>query len=175
MMSRRRIFSRQTPVTVRLPSLLLIVSGAIALAFAWWLENGRGLVPCALCLWERWPWRILIAIGLVGMMVPRRWARSVSWCGVPPLLAAIVLSVIHAGVEWGFWASPLPECAAPRLKGQTIAERLASMPLQPGKPCDQPSYLFDWLPVSLTELGGLAALLVLIGFVMLLRGVGDRI
>ncbi|WP_242010219.1 disulfide bond formation protein B [Acetobacter conturbans] len=174
MISRRRIFIRQTPGSVRLPNLLLIVSGVAALSLVWWLQNRMGMVPCALCFWERWPWRIAIAIGVIGMIVPRRWAVPVAVLGVPALLADMVLSLVHAGVEWGFWPSPLPECAAPQLKGQTIAERLASMPLHPGKPCDQPTYLFNWLPISLTVMGGLAACAVLIGLLVLVVTLGGR-
>ncbi|GBR06306.1 disulfide bond formation protein B [Acetobacter oeni LMG 21952] len=135
----------------------------------WWVQDVRGIMPCELCLWERWPWRALLVIGIAGLIVPRKLARGVAWLGVLPLLADIGLSILHAGVEWKFWQSPLPECRAPQLHGSTLAERLASMPLKPGKPCDSPTYLVDWLPVSMTVVEGLAALVVLALLIVLLR------
>ncbi|MBV1837455.1 disulfide bond formation protein B [Acetobacter estunensis] len=172
---RRRIFTRVERGPVRLPGLLLVLAGVAALGMVWWVQDGLGIMPCALCLWERWPWRIVLGLGVLSLLVPRRWARSVAWMGIPPLIADLALCVIHAGVEWKFWPSPLPECMGPHLQGQTMAERLASMPLRPGKPCDTPTYLFDWLPVSLTVMEGLAAVVVLTLLLgLLLRADGGR-
>ncbi len=143
--------------------------------FVWWVQDGLGIAPCALCLWERWPWRVLVVIGVVGLLVPRRWARTVAWFGVPALLADLVLVGVHAGVEWRFWKSPLPECLSPHLTGATMAERLASMPLRPSKPCDLPTYLFNGLPISLTVMEGMAALAVLVLLISgLLSSLGGR-
>ncbi|WP_415504442.1 disulfide bond formation protein B [Acetobacter sp.] len=175
LMPRRRIFNKQTPGTVRLPNLLLIFSGVVAMLFVWWVQDGLGIAPCPLCLWERWPWRALVVIGAVGLLVPRRWARTVAWFGVPALLVDLVLVGVHAGVEWRFWKSPLPECLSPHLTGATMAERLASMPLRPSKPCDLPTYLFNGLPISLTVMEGVAALAVLVLLIAgLLRSFGGR-
>jgi disulfide bond formation protein DsbB len=65
---------------------------------------------------------------------------------------------LHVGVEAGLWPSPLPECAAPRFSGGSIAERLASMPARPAKPCDEPVYIVPALPVSLAAMNLLASL-----------------
>lgn len=42
-----------------------------------------------------------------------------------------------------------------------MAERLASMPLLPSKPCDAPTYLLPGLPLSMSVMGGLYAAAVL--------------
>ena len=42
-----------------------------ALASEWW----GGLVPCALCLVERWPYRIVIGLGLLAAITPRGLSR----------------------------------------------------------------------------------------------------
>ena len=57
------------------------------------------------------------------------------------LLADAAIAFVHVGVEFGWWRSPLPECAAPHFSGGSIADRLASMPANPAKPCDQPTFL----------------------------------
>ncbi|NHO31905.1 disulfide bond formation protein B [Acetobacter fallax] len=176
LLPRRRIFRQTVPGTVRLPGLLLVAASAVAFAMVWWVQDVRGIMPCELCLWERWPWRVALVIGFAGLVVPRRMARGIAWLGVLPLVADIGLSVLHAGVEWKLWPSPLPSCRAPLLHGTTPAERLASMPLTPGKPCDAPTYLVDWLPVSMTVLEGVAALaiLALLVSLLLIRRPGGR-
>ncbi len=131
--------------------LLATLGALFALGAALALENYGGLVPCALCLWERWPYRIAIALGGLAVLFPSV-ARPALWLLLAVLLAGVALAGTHVGVEHGFWPSPLPECAAPRISGTTIAERLAHMPDHPAKPCDEPVYLVAALPVSLATL-----------------------
>jgi disulfide bond formation protein DsbB len=135
--------------SLRMAALLSALMAAAALGFAFVLENWGGLVPCALCLVERWPYRVAVVLGLVAAVVPPRVARIVLWLLVLTLLADVAVAFVHVGVEAGWWPSPLPECAAPRFSSGSIAERLSSMPARPAKPCDEPSYLFPGAPVSL--------------------------
>ena len=134
----------------------MLAAAALGLAFAteWW----GGLVPCALCLWERWPYRVVIALGLIAAMAPRALVRPVLGVVVLVLLVGAVLAAIHTGVEFGWWRSPLPECAAPRFSGGSIAQRLAAMPAHPAKPCDDPTYLIPFLPVSMAAMNLLFSL-----------------
>lgn len=134
----------------------VLAAGALgfALATEWW----GGLVPCALCLWERWPYRVAIGLGLIVAVAPRRAVRPAMVLLVLTILAASVLAAIHTGVEFRWWPSPLPECAAPRFVGATIAERLKAMPMMPSKPCDEPTYLIPLLPVSMAAMNLLYSL-----------------
>jgi disulfide bond formation protein DsbB len=149
---------------LRIVALACTLAAAVALGVALASEHWGGLVPCALCLLERWPWRAAIVLGILASFLPRRAAL-----GVLILLAVIVaagagLAVVHVGVEQGLWRSPLPECAAPRLSGGSIAQRLASMPARPTKPCDAPTYLIPGVPVSLAAINLIYSLV----FVLLL-------
>ncbi len=65
---------------------------------------------------------------------------------------------MHVGVEFGWWPSPLPECAAPHVTAGSIAERLAAMPARPAKPCDEPTYLVPGLPLSMAAMNLVYAL-----------------
>lgn len=144
-------------------ALAAVAAGAAALgaAFAseWWL----GLVPCALCLWERWPYRVLVALGLLALLLRGRAARVALGAAALVMLAGTGLGLVHVGVEQGWWPSPLPECAAPSLGGGSIAERLARMPAQPSKPCNEPALLIPGVPVSMAAMN-LALSLALAGF-----------
>ena len=122
-------------------------------------ESWGGLVPCALCLLERWPYRIAILCGAL-CLASGRSARLLVFLAGLAMLVGAGLGVVHVGVEHGAWPSPLPECAAANTGGGTVAERLSRMPAHPAKPCDEPTYLVPGLPISMAAMNlGLAAIL----------------
>ena len=125
-------------------------------------ERFGGLVPCALCLLERWPYRIAILFGALSLASPRAARLTVALAALA-MLAAAILGGVHVGVEQGAWPSPLPECAAPNLGGGSIAERLARMPATPSKPCDDPTYLIPAVPLSMAEMNLIYATVLFIG------------
>lgn len=145
-------------------ALLMIMAGFSALSVAWWTQHELGIMPCELCLWERWPWRVLVVLGVMVPVLPSRWGRVVLWLCAPVLLAAEGLAICHAGVEWKWWSSPFPACHAAHVVGRTLAERWASMPLTPSKPCDAPTYLIPGLPVSMAVMGGVFTLVVFVAW-----------
>jgi disulfide bond formation protein DsbB len=144
--------------SVRTVALLCALAAGSALGLALASEYWGGLVPCALCLLERWPYRIAIALALLAVVVPRRLAHLALLLVVLSMLASTALAVVHVGVEQRYWSSPLPECAAPRLGGGSIAQRLAQMPARPAKPCEDATYLIPGLPVSMAAMNLLYAL-----------------
>lgn len=139
-------------------ALLIMFSGIIALIMVWYLQHVLNMAPCSLCLLERWPYRVLIGIGLIGLFVPRRYFFIVLWASIGVLLISLGLSFLHIGVEQTWWRSPFPECNATLVHTDSLIDRLNSLPDRPNKPCDAPSYLFSWLPLSLTMLNGLYSL-----------------
>ena len=134
---------------------VLVAAGALGVAAVW---ESYGLVPCALCLVERWPYWAIVAVGLLGLVLPRPVARVCVHLLVPIGLAAAAAALVHVGVEQAWWPSPLPECAASGFSGGTVAERLARMPALPSKPCDDPTYLIPGMPVSMAAMNFVVAL-----------------
>jgi disulfide bond formation protein DsbB len=155
-------------------SILTALGGAFALGLAYAAEVWGGLVPCALCLLERWPYRIVIVLGLLAALSRRGLARLLLVLAVLTLLGGAGVAAIHVGVEFGWWPSPLPECAAPRISGGSIAERLASMPARPSKPCDEPTFLIPGLPLSMAAMDLLYALSLAAFIAMSLAERGKR-
>lgn len=147
-----------------LPLRTVALAGALAAAFALAVahvsEIGFGLVPCALCLWERWPYRVILVLGLLAALLPPRHARWFLALMVLAALTDVAMAITHIGVEFRWWRSPLPECSAPALSGGSIAERLASMPARPAKPCDDPTFLIPGLPLSMAAMNLLFALVL---------------
>ena len=130
--------------------MLATLTGAGALAVAWFAEHRLSMAPCALCLLERWPYRALLLLGLLAIAAPG--ARVLRWLIGLAFLCAVALSLTHVGVEQHWWPDPWPACMAQHLGGGSFEARLAAMPLRPVKPCDSPNRLFNFLPVSMTSL-----------------------
>jgi disulfide bond formation protein DsbB len=139
-------------------ALLSALAAGAALGIAEVSEHWGGLVPCALCLLERWPYRVAIVLALVAAVVPRGVGRILLALVIVCMLVGVALAIIHVGVELHYWPSPLPECAAPRLTGGTAAQMLAQMPSRPSKPCDAPTFLIPGLPLSMAAMNLLFAL-----------------
>jgi disulfide bond formation protein DsbB len=138
------------------PEWVALAAGAAALVIVH-LAQSAGLVPCALCYLERWPYRLAIVLALAALAWPaaRLTLRPLL---LAAFLAAAALAFIHVGVEAQWWKSPLPECAAPILRTGSIRDLLASMPARPAKPCDDPTYLIPDLPLSMAQANLLYAL-----------------
>ncbi|MGD0102444.1 MAG: disulfide bond formation protein B [Rhodopila sp.] len=146
---------RRPPRTL---AVLAALGAALALAIVYALEVWGGFVPCALCLLERWPYRVVIVLGLLAAVAPHRLVRTLLLLAVICLLSDAAIAAVHVGVELQWWPSPLPECAAPHISGGSIAERLASMPARPSKPCDEPTFVIPGIPLSLAAMNMLFAL-----------------
>lgn len=144
---------------VRTVAFLCVVAAAAALGVAYASETWGGMAPCALCLVERWPYRIAIALGVIGLVTPAAIARWVLALLALTILGDAAIAAVHVGVEFGWWPSPLPECAAPHLVlGGSGADQFASLPSRPAKPCDDPNYLIPGLPLSMAAMNLLYAL-----------------
>jgi disulfide bond formation protein DsbB len=139
-------------------AVLAALGAAAALGIAYASEIWGELVPCALCLVERWPYRVVIVLGLLAALAPNSLVRPLLYLAIVCLLADAAIAAVHVGVEFLWWPSPLPECAAPHFSGGSIAERLASMPSRPAKPCDEPTFLIPGIPVSMAAMNMLFAL-----------------
>ena len=109
------------------------------------------------------------------MLLPAKAARLALAAVLVAGLANIAVASVHVGVEFGWWPSPLPECAAPKFQTGSIAQRLRSMPATPAKPCDEPVYVVDPVPVSFAELNLLYALAFSAGLAnFVARGAKER-
>ena len=147
-------------ISTRNACLLCALAAGAALGIALASEYWGGLVPCALCLWERVPYRVIIGLGALGFVVqgdflPR---RLILLLILLTALAAAGAAFVHVGVEQGYWPSPLPECAAQAIDFGSIADRLRSMPERPAKPCDEPTFLIPGLPLSMASMNLIFAL-----------------
>ncbi len=119
-------------IAIMTPTLLL--GGALVSQYAF------HLVPCEMCLWQRWPHLAAIVLALVAIGL--RGAPPVSRAATALAALAIIVSgaigVFHAGVEYHWWTG-LTACAAPALSGSG-RDMLAQIMAAPIVRCDQPQW-----------------------------------
>ncbi|OAN75579.1 hypothetical protein A8B78_16230 [Jannaschia sp. EhC01] len=76
-----------------------------------------GLLPCVMCMWQRWPHRIAIALAVVGVVFPR---AVIAWLGAATALVGAGLALLHTGVERAWWEGP-------QVCGDSAAQDLGSL------------------------------------------------
>jgi disulfide bond formation protein DsbB len=138
-------------VSPRTASLVLAIAGALILAAVLAFQYLGGAAPCPLCIWQRYPYGVLIALGVIGFF----------WQPRPILaLAALVLLVgaglagYHYGIEQGWFSLPAG-CAA---GGEaTSVEELRQMLREAPPACDQVQFtVLGWSLASWNLLASLA-------------------
>ncbi len=85
---------------------LIILAGLGALSLwmgALFFQYVIGLAPCAMCFWQRWPHRVAVGLGLIGVAVPR---AIVAWSGALTMIVSAGLAFYHSGVERHWWLGP---------------------------------------------------------------------
>ena len=122
----------------RAPMLLAV--GAIgALGAALFMQHVVGVEPCALCLYQRWPYVIAGGLALLALVFGRRRpvrARMLALIGLV-LLGDTGIAVFHMGVEYHWWAG-LPGCGVE--PAATLDELRARLLDGPVVPCDEVSW-----------------------------------
>jgi disulfide bond formation protein DsbB len=133
-------------------ALALLAAAAPLLALA--SEGLLGLAPCALCLWQRWPYWAAAGLALAAALAPRgAWRRGLLGAAGVAVLASGAIAAFHAGVEQGWWPSPLPGCQVPlAAPGASVEEMLRTLAPAPSRPCDAPVYPVPGLPVSMAQM-----------------------
>jgi disulfide bond formation protein DsbB len=86
------------------PALVVLVSVA-ALAVALTAQYQGGLLPCALCMWQRWCYVGAIAFGVGGLAGARnaRLREGMLFLAGLAFLCGLAVAGFHVGVEQGWW------------------------------------------------------------------------
>lgn len=92
--------------TSRISALFLLGASAGSLLAAFFFQYVVGLQPCVLCIWQRWPYAVVIALSIVSLAVAtdahKLRAVLLALCGVA-LLVGGGIAVFHVGVEQHWW------------------------------------------------------------------------
>ena len=140
------------------PAFVVLASAAV-LGAVFAAQYWGGLLPCELCLAERWPWAAALAIALIATLVGSR--PALPWAAALLALAfaaGSALAFYHVGVEQHWFAGP-SACTAPAGAAKTVAALEAQLLHQKPVRCDQPAWsLFG---VSLAGWNLVASLIML--------------
>jgi disulfide bond formation protein DsbB len=151
------MLARIDRVPPRAVGAVALLSAAFALGLALASEYWGGLLPCSLCLLERWPYRIAILLGALATLSPRPAIRPLLWLIVVVMVANAGLAIVHVGVEQHLWQNPISECSAPHVSGGSAVELLLQLSNRPPQPCDRGTYLIPFVPVSMAAMNALFA------------------
>jgi disulfide bond formation protein DsbB len=146
----RDSFARARLLALLLPAALML--GALGSQFI------GGLVPCEMCMWQRWPHLAAIAVALLAFFVPGR-ATKVTFVLFAGVLIALsgAIGVFHAGVEYHWWPG-ITECTAPLKPGASGMDILSQIAHAPLVRCDVAQWNFAGI-----SLAGFNAIFSLIG------------
>jgi disulfide bond formation protein DsbB len=142
--------NRAAPPAWTIPALIALASVAV-LGSAYVAEYGFGLQPCALCLWQRYPYMATIALGGLGVMAaawPLGRRLCVALAGAA-FLAGAGVAGFHVGVEQGWWEG-LASCSAPVIEPGMSVEELREVLAARSDvvPCDEPAWTLFGLSMA---------------------------
>lgn len=132
----------------RRPAFLLGLGGIVSLASAFTFQ-AFGFEPCQLCLWQRWPFAIVIALAIVSIALRRTKTLLV---GLLLLMAAVMafnsgLAFYHTGVEQHWWSNAF-DCGAGSITADSIDALRAQLMATDFVPCDKIPWQFYGLSIA---------------------------
>ncbi|MFN3606487.1 MAG: disulfide bond formation protein B [Cypionkella sp.] len=134
-------------------------SGAL-LAGAFAFEYIGGLLPCTLCIWQRWPHAAAVFITVLAVFAYNRMAtvayRLLALLGAFAVLISAGIALFHVGVEQSWWQG-LASCTINSLAGVSASD-LLSLDTDVGAPASCDAVAWQMLGISMAGWNGLASL-----------------
>ena len=126
----------------------IFICGAISASLyagALWFQYVGGLMPCSLCLWQRWPHIIIVLLALISLFV--RMPRLVLTAIAIAAATSVILAGYHAGVEWQLWSGP-GGCTASLTRSGDLTSLTDSLLATPVVRCDEVAWSFMGLSMA---------------------------
>lgn len=138
--------ARNLVLFATLGSFALII-GALAFQYL------GGLPPCKMCIWQRWPHLIAIAIGAV-ILISKQ--VQLAFIGALAALTTGAIGIYHFGVEQDWWEGPTTCTAQSNTSGLNAEDLLEQILTAPTTRCDD--VLWEFLGISMAGWNGLISL-----------------
>jgi disulfide bond formation protein DsbB len=143
-------------------SLAVTLIAAATIAGAWFFQLVLEILPCPLCLEQRYAYYLVIPVGAFTALAARSGApRPLLLAGLAILVLATLanagLGTYHSGVEWGFWKGPT-DCSGPVINLGNAADLLSKLDTVKVVRCDEVQWRF--LGLSLAGYNVLISLLM---------------
>ncbi|PZX19956.1 disulfide bond formation protein DsbB [Palleronia aestuarii] len=119
--------------------------GSVLLLGGAFLFQSLGYAPCQMCLWQRWPHMVAIALGVVAVF----WSRwPVALGGTLALLTTAGLGLYHTGVEKDWWQGPTSCSGGSSLGNLSGADLLSADVVDRVVMCNEVSWAFAGLSMA---------------------------
>lgn len=139
-----------------------ILAGALGSQFI------GGLVPCPLCITQRWPHVATIVIAVLGLTLLWRLRRPLGVLGVVTMMVSAGLGLYHTGIERGWWEGP-DTCTSSDITNLSTDDLMAQIMSAPLVRCDEVAW--DLLGLSMASWNGLISLgLAVLWLAVVVRG-----
>lgn len=155
------------PFAPRAAFALLLAAGVAILGTALASQYWGGLRPCELCLWQRYPYALMIGVAGIGLGLARvpgmpHTALRLLLAGAALLmLAGGGIAVFHVGVENGWWRGLAACTGAPGVMGGgagTVEELAHQLQATPVVRCDAVAWSFAG--ISMAGYNAMASILI---------------
>ena len=126
----------------------IFICGAISASLyagALWFQYFGGLMPCSLCLWQRWPHIIIVLLAVIALFA--RMPRLVLSAIAITSAISVILATYHAGVEWQLWSGP-GGCTATLTNSGDLTSLTESLLSKPVVRCDEVAWSFLGLSMA---------------------------
>ena len=152
-------------------ALAVMVIAAATLAGAWFFQLVLEILPCPLCLEQRYAYYLAVPLGALTALGAGRGApRAIVIAGLVILALAALgnagLGAYHSGVEWGLWQGPT-DCTGQIGNLSSAADLLSRLDKIKVVRCDEVQWRFLGL-----SLAGYNVLISLLMAAIALWGVG---
>jgi disulfide bond formation protein DsbB len=152
---------------------LFVLLAAGALGFALVQQYAFGLPPCEFCIWQRWPWGLVLVLGAFGgVLAPRRATRPLLLLIAALLLAGAVIALFHVGVEEHWWQG-FTSCSSAAPPAGSIEALRAQLQAAPIVRCDQAAWRLFGISMAGYNFAVSAAAAIL-AFAIARRGFGEQ-
>lgn len=148
--------------SLALHAAAIAIIAAATLGGAWFFQLVLGVLPCPLCLEQRYAYYLAIPLAVIVVIAAGRGApRSLLCFGLAVIALAMLCNAIlggyHAGVEWKWWPGP-SDCSGPLLDLGRAGDLLSRLDSVKVVRCDEIQWTF--LGLSLAGYNVLISLLM---------------
>ena len=131
----------------RTTALIVILGSVIALGTAFASQYWGGLVPCELCVAQRWPYGAALLLGLLAYFADGRLRALLLGLAALALAVDAGIALFHAGFEYGWWEGP-STCTAPSGAADSLDALRAQLNATPVVACNRPAWSFAGISMA---------------------------
>lgn len=149
-------------LTDNLTAYFFLSASILALILVLILENIFKFLPCALCIYERWPYFLILLLSIT--MLLREATKKIMFILIIAIaIISVLLTGYHIGVEHHIFRAS-ESCGINYRRVNNLSDLNRQLLSQPLAQCDMPQKLFN-IPITYFNLAYSAAIIIL-GFIM---------